>query len=344
MALQVSLLVLWSEAQSKDGTRASVPSAALNLVVAVELLALTWIEDSRSVRPSSLINVYLVSTLFFDAVQARTLFLRTPTNSALAAVFTSAIAVKAILLFLEARRKTAFLAPPYKGLPPESTSGIINRSFLWWVNDLFRSGLRSLLTSDKLYILDDKLASAPLGATIADTWQRRRRPERRFEFPRAACRALWRPLLLAVFPRLCMIGFTFAQPFLISRVLGLLSQPSNQQSTNDGYGLVGATALIYLGLAVSTLHYNQSLYRFVTMFRGATVALIYDHTLAISTGAYDESGALTLMSTDVDRIVLCLVDLNECWARAIEVVVGTVLLALQLGWVCIVPIVVVVSK
>jgi hypothetical protein len=318
--------------------------AALNLAVAVELLALTWVEDARSVRPSSLLNVYLVSTLFFDAVQARTLYLRSPRNSALVAVFTLVIAAKTILLFLEARRKTKYFTPPYKGLPPESTSGIINRSFLWWANELFRTGFRSLLTSDKLYVLDDKLASAPLGATIAEAWQKRTKPERRFEFPLVACRALWRSLLLAVFPRLCMIGFTFAQPFLISRVLGLLSQPSNQQSLNDGYGLIGATATIYLGLAVSTLHYNQSLYRFVTMFRGAAVALIYDHTLAITTGAYDESGALTLMSTDVDRIILSLVDLNECWARAIEVIVGTVLLALHLGWVCVIPILVVVSK
>jgi ATP-binding cassette, subfamily C (CFTR/MRP), member 1 len=340
-ALQVALLVLWCRV---DRTWASIPSAALHLVAAAELLPLTWIEDAKSVRPSSLLSVYLVSTIFLDAVQARTLYLRTPANRTLAAVLTAAIVIKAVLLFLEARRKSTFLHSPYKRLPPESTSGIINRSFLWWINDLFRSGLSSLLTSDELYVLDDKLASAALAATIAEAWQQRRRPERRFEFPWAACRALWRSVLLILFPRIWMIGFTFAQPFLISRVLGLLSQPSSQESTNDGYGLIGATALIYVGLAVSTLHYNQNLYRFVTMFRGATIALIFHHTLAISTDAYDESGALTLMSTDVDRIILCLVDLNECWARAIEVIVGTALLALQLGWVCIVPIVVVVSK
>lgn len=326
-----------------DRTRASVPSAALNLVAALELLALTWIEDARSVRPSSLLNIYLIFTTFFDAVQVRTLYLHSPANSAVSAVFASTIAGKTVLLFLEGWRKTAYLMPRYKNLPPESTSGIINRSFLWWVNGLFYSGLRSVLTLDDLYVLDGKLASASLHAAIAQAWGRRKKPERHFEFPWAACRALWRPLLLVIFPRLCMIGFTFAQPFLISATLSLLSQPSDRQSTNAGYGLIGGTALVYLGLAVSTLNYNQNLYRFVTMFRGATISLIYQHALAISSEAYDESGALTLMSTDVDRIILCLIDLNECWARTIEVIVGITLLALQLGWVCIIPLVVVVS-
>lgn len=326
-----------------DRTRASVPSAALNIVAAVELLALTWIEDARSVRPSSLLNIYLVFTTFFDAVQVRTLYLYSPANNALSAIFASTVASKVVLLFLEGGRKTAYLMPQYKSLPPESTSSIINRSFLWWVNDLFYSGLRSVLTLDDLYVLDGKLASASLHDAIAQAWRRRTKPERRFEFPWAACRALWRPLLLVIFPRLCMIGFTFAQPFLISATLSLLSQPSDQKSTNAGYGLIGATALVYLGLAVSTLNYNQNLYRFVTMFRGATVSLIYQHALAISSEVYDESGALTLMSTDVDRIILCIIDLNECWARTIEVIVGITLLALQLGWVCIIPLVVVVS-
>ncbi|ETS74387.1 hypothetical protein PFICI_14253 [Pestalotiopsis fici W106-1] len=341
-ALQVALLILWCKAPPLNRTAASLPSAALNLFAAVELLALTWVEDVKSVRPSSLLNIYLVSTVFFDAVQVRTLYLQSPANTALAAVFTFTITVKLVLLFLEGQSKTTSLTPPYQGLPPESTSSIINRSFLWWVNDLFYSGLRSILTLDDLYVLDGKLASAPLHAAIAQAWQRRTKPERRFEFPWAACRALWRPLLLVVFPRLCMIGFTFAQPFLISTALGLLSQPSDQQSTNNGYGIIGATALVYLGLAVSTLNYNQNLYRFVTMFRGATVNLIYQHALSISSNAYDESGALTLMSTDIDRIILCLIDVNECWARTIEVIVGMTLLALQLGWISIVPLVVVV--
>lgn len=55
---------------------------------------------------------------------------------------------------------------------------------------------------------------------------------------------------MAVIPRLCLIGFNFAQPFLITAALNLVTEPVNPSTRNEGYGLIGATALIYLGIAV----------------------------------------------------------------------------------------------
>lgn len=83
------------------------------------------------------------------------------------------------------------------------------------------------------------------------------------------------------------------------------------------------------------------MYRLITQFRGAMVVLIYQHTLGIQDGLYDDSAAVTLMSTDVDNIANILVTLNECWAEVIEVTVGIYLLARQVGWVSIMPIVIV---
>jgi hypothetical protein len=48
------------------------------------------------------------------------------------------------------------------------------------------------------------------------------------------------------------------------------------------------------------------------------------------------------MSTDVDRICLSLILLHDLWARPLELAVGISLLALQIGWVCVMPIAVVV--
>lgn len=53
-----------------------------------------------------------------------------------------------------------------------------------------------------------------------------------------------------VFPRLCLIGFNYAQPFFISSAIAYVSQPIEAQNKNDGYGLIGAAGLIYLGIAV----------------------------------------------------------------------------------------------
>lgn len=59
-----------------------------------------------------------------------------------------------------------------------------------------------------------------------------------------------RQLALMVFPRLCLIGFNYAQPFFISSAIAYVSQPVDAQNKNDGYGLIGAAGLIYLGIAV----------------------------------------------------------------------------------------------
>lgn len=53
-----------------------------------------------------------------------------------------------------------------------------------------------------------------------------------------------------VFPRLCLVGFNYAQPFLISSAIAYVSKPVAAQNKNDGYGLIGAAGIIYIGIAV----------------------------------------------------------------------------------------------
>lgn len=80
------------------------------------------------------------------------------------------------------------------------------------------------------------------------------------------------------------------------------------------------------------------------MFRGGAISLIYEQTVLLKDGAFDESSAVTLMGSDVDRIADCLEHLNECWSRSLEIIIGVPLLTLQLGWVSIMPLVVVFCK
>jgi ATP-binding cassette subfamily C (CFTR/MRP) protein 1 len=317
--------------------------AVLNIIVALQLVPLSWMEDGWSIRPSSALLSFLLGTVVLDLAQARTLWLCN-LSTPIAATFTASLLVKVVLLLLENRGKTTYLKQAHIHLPPESTSSIINRSFLWWMNGLYRKGFRSSLTLDSLYPLDDQLTSSTLSVKIQHVWAQRRRPERRVEFPIAAWKALRWHILASVIPRLFLIAFTFAQPFLISRVLELLTEPESPSARNTGYGLILVATFIYLGISLSTLYYNHTVYRFLTMFRGASVTLIFNHMLTIPIGEYDHSAVVTLMSTDVDSIVNCLTSLNEIWARVIEVALGIVLLARQLGWVCLVPVFVAVSE
>lgn len=81
----------------------------------------------------------------------------------------------------------------------------------------------------------------------------------------------------------------------------------------------------------------------ITMFRGAFVALIYDHSMSLRQGQYDESAVITHMSTDVDMIARSLEQANELWARILEIAIGIWLLERQLGAVCIAPVLVIIS-
>ena len=71
------------------------------------------------------------------------------------------------------------------------------------------------------------------------------------------------------------------------------------------------------------------------------MSLIYEKSLEFREGSFEKSAVISLMSTDVDEIAFCLEELNECWSRAIELVVGIVLLSLQVGWISVVPLLVV---
>lgn len=57
------------------------------------------------------------------------------------------------------------------------------------------------------------------------------------------------PLLLStVIPRLCQTVFTFAQTFMINTTVKYIDELD--ASPNYGKGLIGAWALVYLGIAV----------------------------------------------------------------------------------------------
>lgn len=161
-------MVYWS---SNHGTRASLPSAALSLVAAFAVLLLSRLEHSRSIRPSFLLSVYLFASAIFDAVQARTLFLRHDRPEILG-LFTASIGIRLVLLVLESTNKRRYLKAPYCNYSPEATCGIFNRSVFFWINPLLAVGFRKLIALDDLYETDPSLKSAISLDEMQGSWSK----------------------------------------------------------------------------------------------------------------------------------------------------------------------------
>ncbi|GAA89080.1 hypothetical protein AKAW_07194 [Aspergillus luchuensis IFO 4308] len=336
LALQIASVVEWAR---YDLVRTAIPAVAVSLVDALSIAILSTIEHNRSVRPSSLLGIYLLFSSLFDAVQVRTLFIRHYPSS-LGALSAATVALKLLLLALEAQNKRSYLKEPLLAIPPESTSGVFARTVFWWLNRLFVIGFRKLLTLEDLFPTDSDLDSGCLKRNIGKAWKKYQSSQTRSLIFATFISLRW-AVLRTIFPRLCLIGFSYAQTFFIQRAMEQLHRPDTQSTRNEGYGLIGAAALIYGGIAISTVHYKHQLFRMITMFRGATVALIYDHTMVLPDGTRDESAAVTLMSTDIDMIARSLEQASELWARVVEIAIGIWLLERQLAAVCVAPILVI---
>lgn len=167
-ALRLTSSVLWT-LNSTLCTRLSVPYTILSTLSAIGIGIVSYFEHTRSVRPSTLLAVFLTLTLLFDVAIARTLWLLVP-GAQLAAVFTTSVAVKAVLLVLEAREKTP-LPKCRPRLSPESLSSVYSRSFFWWINPLFLKGYRKILALHDLDRLEDELASERLCQKMTLAWR-----------------------------------------------------------------------------------------------------------------------------------------------------------------------------
>lgn len=72
--------------------------------------------------------------------------------------------------------------------------------------------------------------------------------------------------------------------------------------------------------------------------------MIFAKMLNVDVNTLDDSAAVTLMSTDVDKITTSLEDFHEIWASPIEVGIASYILQRQTGTVAAAPIVVALCK
>ncbi|TGO08777.1 hypothetical protein BTUL_0192g00110 [Botrytis tulipae] len=324
--MQTAYLVM-NATTSTLKTRATIPAAALLFVDALGLFALSHIEHLHSVRPSALINVWLLLTLPFDIARARSLWL-VHANNPTAAVFTSALGVKIMVIIAEAVEKRHILLDRYRNISPENTSGIYSRSFFWWLNTLMTTGFQRVIKNEDLYPIGEEMSSHYLYSRARSTWDASNQTGS-YSLLWSTLKATRGAFALGIVPRLCTTGFKYAQPFLLERTVGFANDESQPDSL--GWSLTGAFGLVFLGLAVFNGAYYHMAYRFNTAVRGSLVSLIYAKTVDLSITALDESVAVTLMANDTSTICEGLTNIHELWAVPIELGIAMYLLYRQLG-------------
>ncbi|KLP15032.1 Uncharacterized protein LW94_11183 [Fusarium fujikuroi] len=341
VGLQIALLIQVGMG-SFHVTPIFIASSVLNLVAALAMLMISYTDHNKSPRPSIILNTFLFLTLLFDIAQSRTLFLLSESTPEItySAVFTTSLAVKIVILFLETKSKNKWITWDRDEHSPEETSSIFSLGVLSWLNSIFLQGYKSTLSMDDLYPLDVALHSKQLHDRFLANMDYSKLKGDSYGLVKVLVKTLIVPLLLPIPLRLALLGFTFCQPFFIEKLLDHLSQPEIE--ANVGYGFIGAAILIYLGMAVSAALCWYLHHRMRAMTRSILVTEIFSRATQARIGADDHNAALTLMSTDIERIRLGLRMLHNVWAGVIQAALAAWMLYIRLGLVFLVPIGVVV--
>ena len=331
-AIQIYLLVRWTNS-APFHVRTSVAAAALSVVTGVGILVLSTLEHSRSIRPSTILQLFLITTILSDTAICRTLWL-IGKDDQIERAFTVAVFSKAVLLCLEVVEKRRWLEPKYKNLKGEALGGFANLSVFWWLNDIFLTGYKKILVLADIEGIEEARRAQALETTFQEHWANTSHDKPHALLLTLGWTLRW-SLAASVFPRLCLIGFKFSQPFLIGSLIQYLDSPLLED--NVGNGLIGAYALAYTGVAVSTGVYWYQAYRTITMVRGSLIAVIYSRTLSLALSTQYPSAPSALMSIDVERICTCLSNLHELWANILEVGIAIYILERKIGVACISP-------
>ncbi|OJK02591.1 hypothetical protein ASPACDRAFT_1864098 [Aspergillus aculeatus ATCC 16872] len=318
-------------------TRVWLAAQILQTVDTCVAILTTYFERAHSLRPPIWPSLYLFVAVLLDSVRARTFWLAS--NTIFAPIILSvALGLRVLLLILGSTLPTRSRPLQHQDTTKEESSSLWELCLLTWVLPILKQGFFSPLTLEQVPPIGHSLTAETLMRRLQRRWNQvyQSRGNQLFF---TLFRTFKIEFVHGVIPRLCFSAFTLMQPLLVNAIIKFVGSNDNQTTRNKGYGLIGASAIVYLGLATSKAIYNRQAYRFVIGVRGALLATIYSRTLELGAADQGSTSALTLLGTDVERIATGLRDVHEIWASPIDIGLAIWLLGRQLAVSCIVPVV-----
>ncbi|KAK6542686.1 hypothetical protein TWF694_006630 [Orbilia ellipsospora] len=342
--LQVLSIFFWGFSDLSQPLRQPVLfSSAVSLAAAVGWCTLCWLEHCRSRRPSWLLTAYLSLTLLLDAAILRTLYLSAESYPRTIRIVASvSIAMKFVVVIMEAIEKRNLQRIKDEAAQmqsPEEFAGPFGQLFYWWLNGLIIKGFKTILKLDDLINLTEEMKTDVIDRKFWKVWEQVPK-NGKHTLLKVLAKVLKVPFILAIIPRLVLIVFIFCQPLMLETFLQYLKDPVERKNGKVGEAMVGAYALVYFGMAITTGFYWYRNFKCATMIRGILMSAIYTKTTQISITALNNAESVTLMSGDVENLVRGLRQVHEIWAAIIQIGIGTWLLAKQLGPACVGPILV----
>ncbi|PVI05770.1 P-loop containing nucleoside triphosphate hydrolase protein [Periconia macrospinosa] len=230
------------------------------------------------------------------------------------------LSLKASLLVIESLEKRQILLPSYRSLPLESTAGLFNQAFCWWLNPLLIDGYKHVHSLRTLPEIDPNLCIDPNTNTrLSSKWRAWKHKDAAHSLLLVSMMHNRRAIGKAIIPRLFQTGFVFAQPFLVKRVIEFITRPNDKSNNGSvGTGLIVAYAIVYLGIALATSLTQQWTIHLVTRLRAGLVDLVYSRTLELQNPNMNEGDAITLVGTDIERITTGLRAFRELRVAAVS--------------------------
>lgn len=282
-------------------TDTTYPAVSLEVAATLAIVGVIYLEHRHALRTSAWFALYLLLGVLIDATKSRSYFIRGLTSSGGVSVATGF--VRCIILCLEEIPTRSLIIDPdlRRICYGEATSGFIARSFFVFLRPMMQIGYRGTLSLDDLASLGPEFSSAHLFSKISLAWAANGR-QKKYSLFLACCVAFQGAIIAIALPRLCVTGFTFAQPFLMNSVIASVDGPEPSGEVKGG--LVAAAFLTFGGASMCRAAFKHLVNQLVTLVRGALISLLFDKSYRLRLSDAKRQQAITLMSADFDGIAV----------------------------------------